>query len=62
MFASKTHEVEVSGYEVFPNLKSDSKKGLHFKLVMIDLDFEKAANYCVEVGDVHFMNYLSLIF
>ncbi|XP_022697031.1 solute carrier family 15 member 4-like isoform X4 [Varroa jacobsoni] len=41
------------GYEVFPNIKSDSKKGLHFKLVMVDLDFERAANYCVEVEGGH---------
>ncbi|OQR68988.1 C-type lectin domain family 4 member F-like [Tropilaelaps mercedesae] len=42
-------KMDVEGYEVFPNVKSESKKGLYFKLVMVDLDFERAANYCIEV-------------
>lgn len=42
--------VDAEGFDIFPNLKSESKKGLYFKLVMHDMDFEQASNHCVTVG------------
>lgn len=42
--------VDAEGFDIFPNLKSESKKGLYFKLVMLDMNFEQASNHCVSVS------------